>query len=59
MTKKILFKDLERGKSFLFNGAYAIKVDDRRILVTRFGADGFIEMDEMEVLEISEEENDV
>ena len=54
---KILFRDLERGKSFLFNGAYAIKVDDRRILVSRFGADGFIEMDEMEVLELEEDED--
>jgi hypothetical protein len=56
---KILFRDLEKGKSFLFNGAYAIKVDDKRILISRFGADGFIELDEMEVFEISEDENDV
>ena len=56
---KILFKDLERGKAFLFNGAYAIKVDDKKILVTRFGADGFIEFNQDEELEISEEDNDV
>ena len=56
---KILFKDLERGKAFLFNGAYAIKVDDKKILVTRFGADGFIEFKQDEELEISEEDNDV
>jgi hypothetical protein len=56
---KILFKDLDRGKSFLFNGAYAIKVDDKKILVTRFGSDGFIEFNQDEELEISEDENDV
>ena len=55
---KILFRDLEKGKAILFNGAYAIKVDNERILVSRFGADGFIDMDEMEVLEIEEDEND-
>jgi len=56
---KILFKDLEKGKSFLFNGAYAIKIDNKRIHVTKLGTDGFIELDENEVLEISEDENDV
>lgn len=59
MIKKILFRDLEKGKSFLFNGSVAIKVDNKRILVSRYGSNGFIEMDEMEVLEISEDENDV
>lgn len=59
MTKKILFRDLEKGKSFLFNGAYAIKIDNKRIHVTKLGTDGFIELDENEELEISEDENDV
>ena len=56
---KILFKDLEKGKAILFNGSYAIKIDNKRIHVTKLGVDGFIELDENEVLEISEEENDV
>lgn len=56
---KILFKDLERGKAILFNGSYAIKIDNKRIHVTKLGVDGFIELDENEELEINEEENDV
>lgn len=56
---KILFRDLEKGKAILFNGSYAIKIDNKRIHVTKLGVDGFIELDENEELEISEEENDV
>lgn len=56
---KILFRDLEKGKAILFNGSYAIKIDSKRIHVTKLGVDGFIELDENEELEISEEENDV
>lgn len=56
---KILFKDLEKGKAILFNGSYAIKIDNKRIHVTKLGVDGFIELDENEELEINEEENDV
>ena len=56
---KILFKDLEKGKAILFNVSYAIKIDNKRIHVTKLGVDGFIELDENEELEINEEENDV
>jgi hypothetical protein len=44
---------------FNFQYFHFIQVDEKRILISRFGADGFIDMDEMEVLEISEDENDV
>ncbi len=54
----IKFKDLEKGKSVLFNGSYAIKVDDKRLHVTRFGADGFIEFSPDEELEIIEANDD-
>ena len=54
---KILFKDLEKGKAILFNGSYAIKIDNKRIHVTKLGVDGFIEFKEDEELEIEEDKD--
>ena len=56
--KKILFKDLEKGKSFLFNGSVAIKVDSKRILVSKYGSDGFIDMNENDELEMYEDDEE-
>jgi hypothetical protein len=56
--KKILFKDLEKGKSFLLNGLYAIKVDSKRILVSKYGSDGFIDMNENDELEMHEDDEE-
>lgn len=56
--KKILFKDLEKGRAFLFNGAYAIKVDSKRILVSKYGSDGFIDMNENDELEMYEDDEE-
>jgi hypothetical protein len=56
--KKILFKDLEKGKSFLLNGLYAIKVDSKRILVSKYGSDGFIDMNENDELEMYEDDEE-
>lgn len=54
----IKFKDIEKGKSILFNGNYAIKIDDIRLHVTKLGVDGFIEFKPDEEIEIIED-NDV
>jgi hypothetical protein len=54
----IKFKDLEKGKSILFNDNYAIKIDDTRLHVTKLGADGFMEFSPDDEIEIVED-NDV
>lgn len=54
----IKFKDLEKGKSIIFNDNYAIKLDDKTLHVTKLGVDGFIEFKPDEEIEIIED-NDV
>jgi len=55
--KKILFKDLEKGKSFLLNGLYAIKVSESKVHFTKLGVNGFIEFNDSDELEIEETED--
>ena len=55
--KKILFKDLEKGKSFLLNGLYAIKASETKVHFTKLGVNGFIEFNDSDELEIEEDNN--
>lgn len=54
---KLKFKDIPKGEAILFNGQYAIKIDSKRLLLSCYGADGFIEIDEEREFEVIEEEN--
>lgn len=51
------FKDIPKGEALLFNGQYAIKIDSKRLLLSCYGSDGFIEIDEETEFEVIEEEN--
>lgn len=54
---KLKFKDIPKGEAILFNGQYAIKIDSKRLLLSCYGADGFIEIDEEREFEVIEEED--
>lgn len=41
----------------MFNGQYAIKIDSKRLLLSCYGADGFIEIDEEREFEVIEGDN--
>ena len=58
MSNKILkFKDIPKGEAILFNGHYAIKIDSKRLLLSCYGSDGFMEIDEETEFEVIEEDN--
>lgn len=50
------FKDIPIGEVIFFNGQYAIKLDSKRLHVTRLGVDGFMEIDENTELQIVDED---
>lgn len=54
---KLKFKDIPKGEAILFNGQYAIKIDSKRLLLSCYGADGFMEVDEEREFEVIEEED--
>lgn len=54
---KLKFKDIPKGEAILFNGQYAIKIDSKRLLLSCYGADGFIEINEEREFEVIEEED--
>jgi hypothetical protein len=54
---KLKFKDIPKGEAILFNGQYAIKINSKRLLLSCYGADGFIEIDEEREFEVIEEED--
>lgn len=49
-NKRLKFKDIPKGEAILFNCQYAIKIDSKRLLLSCYGADGFIEIDEEQSL---------
>jgi len=55
---KLKFKDIPKGEAILLNGQYAIKIDSNRLLLSCYGADGFIEIDEETEFDVIEGDND-
>lgn len=56
-NKSLKFKDIPKGEAIMFNGQYAIKIDSKRLLLSCYGSDGFMEIDEETEFEVIEEDN--
>lgn len=56
-NKSLKFKDIPKGEAIMLNGQYAIKINSKRLLLSCYGADGFIEIDEETEFDVIEEEN--
>lgn len=57
-NKSLKFKDIPKGEAIMLNGQYAIKIDSKRLLLSCYGADGFIEIDEETEFDVIEGDND-
>lgn len=49
------FKDIKIGTFILFNEHYAVKTDNTHIMVNGLGSNGFIEINDEDILIISED----
>lgn len=56
-NKSLKFKDIPKGEAIMFNGQYAIKIDSKRLLLSCYGANGFIEVDEETEFEVIGDDN--
>lgn len=56
-NKSLKFKDIPKGEAIMFNGQYAIKIDRKRLLLSCYGANGFIEVDEETEFEVIGDDN--